>query len=194
MKKKNVAVFDIDGVIADCEGKFCEDFGTDNRHLYDFCVRYPKVDPELIKEWLLNPETYRDLTPIFGGITLLNEFKSRGFHILLLTARDKSLLKVTTDWLKKYHINYDEIYFGKNKVEIIRDYQHLNANKKISVVVDDSYDNCKTLRSNFKFPVVCWKQPWNNYVDSFPHAYYNDDTMISIIDHGNGRQPFWSNK
>ena len=41
MRYRGTIAVDIDGVLADFEKKFCEDFGEDNRHLYSFYGRYP---------------------------------------------------------------------------------------------------------------------------------------------------------
>ena len=63
--------------------------------------------------------------PIDGAPEKIRELKSSGHYIILHTARRmkthngnlgrviSEIGKVTIDWLKKYDIPYDEIYFGK---------------------------------------------------------------------------------
>lgn len=193
IKKQRVAIFDIDGVLANFEEKFCEAFGNKNRHLYDLFARYPELDESLLIEWLGDEENYKDLNPIFGGISLLNDLKSKGYYILLITSRPKSLQKVTTDWLKKYYLDYDELFFGKDKVEVTKSFQHLNDNKKVSIFIDDHLPTLRAMRESFKFPCVCWSQPWNTWDSYYPQAIHNQETFKIEINMGDGNYKWiWS--
>lgn len=193
IKKQRVAIFDIDGVLANFEEKFCEAFGNKNRHLYDLFARYPELDESLLIEWLGDEENYGDLNPIFGGISLLNDLKSKGYYILLITSRPKSLQKVTTDWLKKYYLDYDELFFGKDKVEVTKSFQHLNDNKKVSIFIDDHLPTLRAMRESFKFPCVCWSQPWNTWDNYYPQAIHNQETFKIEINMGDGNYKWiWS--
>jgi capsule biosynthesis phosphatase len=70
-------------------------------------------------------ETYADVLPIENAITNIKKLKDDGHYIIIHTARhmktcegnvgkvNARLAKVTLDWLEKYDIPYDEIYFGK---------------------------------------------------------------------------------
>tara|TARA_Y100001958_G_C21199289_1_gene526144 strand:- start:356 stop:733 length:378 start_codon:yes stop_codon:yes gene_type:complete len=72
-----------------------------------------------------NNQNYSDVLPIDGAPEKIRELKSSGHYIILHTARRmkthngnlgkviSDIGKVTIDWLKKYDIPYDEIYFGK---------------------------------------------------------------------------------
>lgn len=78
-------------------------------------------------------QTYSDVAPIPGAIEKLCELKNSGHYIILHTARhmktcngNQSLVmarvgKVTLDWLAKYEVPYDEIFFGKPWAEIYLD-------------------------------------------------------------------------
>lgn len=160
MLYRGTIAVDIDGVLANFEGKFCEDFGDENRHLYSLEDRYPQLDPQLIREYVSNPENYRDLEPIFGGALFCHQAKQRGWKVLLLTSRGRATKEVTVSWLKKYSIEYDDLFFAKNKLDGLEDYNALNPTQKVSVVVDDSPNVLNELYPYYY--TVAWSQPWNN--------------------------------
>ena len=70
-------------------------------------------------------ESYEDLKPMAGSIEKINQLKNAGHYIIIHTARRmkthnsnkgkllKDIGKITLDWLIKYNVEYDEIYFGK---------------------------------------------------------------------------------
>lgn len=72
-----------------------------------------------------NGERYEDLKPAPGAIEKLRELKHAGHYIIIQTARNmatqegnlgkvmRNIGKVTLDWLVRYDVPYDEIYFGK---------------------------------------------------------------------------------
>lgn len=78
-------------------------------------------------------ESYSDLKPVPGAVERIREFRSAGHYIIILTSRNmatcggnlglvmKNIAKVTLDWLEKYGIEYDEVYFGKPNAEIYVD-------------------------------------------------------------------------
>ena len=70
-------------------------------------------------------ERYEDLKPYDNIIQKLEEYRKKGFRILIFTARQMrthegniGLINVhtsrmTMDWLDKWNVPYDEIIFGK---------------------------------------------------------------------------------
>jgi len=78
-------------------------------------------------------DNYEFLEPVDGAIEKIQSLKSAGHYIIIFTARrmkthqgnlgkviaDIGLIKI--DWLKKYQIPYDEIYFGKPWADIYVD-------------------------------------------------------------------------
>ena len=167
---------DVDGVLADFEGRFCQDFGSDNRHLYCLEDRYPKVDPELIREYATNPENYKDLAPIFGGLLFIRQAHQRGWYVLLVTSRDKSLREVTKSWLSKYNATYDELIFSRNKSAAIDDFEAMNPTKKMAIVVDDSVSVLQSMPERY---CVAWSQLWN--FGYYPMMNYSGDNMKIMI-------------
>lgn len=180
MKKQKIAVFDCDGVLADFEGEFCDAFGTKNRHLYSLSARYPEVDPDLIKEWVNDAENYRNLNPIFGGVTLLNQLKSKGFFIVLVTSRPEKLEKVTIEWLELYNIPYDSLTLLGGQMPKGEFLQDING---IQIFIDDSVTELKNMKSYFPEAVcLAWAQPWNDKY--FPRATYDREQMKVMVNMG----------
>jgi len=70
-------------------------------------------------------KSYSELKPVNAILERLREYKRKGFHIILYTSRNMNTFecnigkinantaKIILDWLEKYNIPYDEIYFGK---------------------------------------------------------------------------------
>lgn len=70
-------------------------------------------------------QSYLDVIPKFNILKKLNEMKQEGFYIILYTSRqmrtyDGNIGKINANtgkilfqWLEKYDIPFDEIYFGK---------------------------------------------------------------------------------
>jgi len=78
-------------------------------------------------------EQYADLLPVEGAPESLKALKENGHYIIINTARHmktcqgnlgmvQAKISLTTlEWLKKYEIPYDEIYFGKPHADIYID-------------------------------------------------------------------------
>ena len=70
-------------------------------------------------------QEYTDLKPNIQVLEKLREYKRKGFYIILYTGRNMNTYtnnlgkinahtaKIIFEWLDKYEIPYDEIYFGK---------------------------------------------------------------------------------
>lgn len=70
-------------------------------------------------------KSYSELKPVNAILERLREYKRKGFYIILYTSRNMNTFecnigkinantaKIILDWLEKYNIPYDEIYFGK---------------------------------------------------------------------------------
>ncbi len=85
-------------------------------------------------------QTYDQLEPLPGAVERLNLLKQNGHYIIIQTARNmatcqsnlgkvmKNIGKITLDWLEKYQIPYDEIYFGKPNADLYIDDRALRFN------------------------------------------------------------------
>lgn len=78
-------------------------------------------------------ETYDMLLPVEGAPESLKELKAAGHYIIINTARHMKTCQgnlgmvtarislITLNWLEKYEIPYDEIYFGKPHADVYID-------------------------------------------------------------------------
>src|SRR5688572_27025368 len=78
-------------------------------------------------------EQYEDLIPMEGAVEKMKQLKREGHYIIIQTARNmatqqgnlgkvmQNIGKITLDWLAKYDIPYDEIYFGKPNAHLYID-------------------------------------------------------------------------
>ena len=78
-------------------------------------------------------ESYADLVPYEGAVEKMNSLRKEGHYIIIQTARNmatqesnlgkvmKNIGKVTLEWLDRYGIPYDEIYFGKPNAHVYID-------------------------------------------------------------------------
>jgi capsule biosynthesis phosphatase len=85
-------------------------------------------------------QTYDQVLPIIGVKETLENWKNQGHIIIIQTARNmatqqsnvgkvmKNVGLITLNWLEKYKIPYDEIYFGKPNGHIYIDDRALRFN------------------------------------------------------------------
>lgn len=78
-------------------------------------------------------QRYEDLLPLPDAVEKMKELKAAGHYIIVQTARNmatqesnlgkvmRNIGKVTLDWLVKYDVPYDEIYFGKPNAHLYID-------------------------------------------------------------------------
>jgi capsule biosynthesis phosphatase len=76
---------------------------------------------------------YSELVPLEGAVERIKDLKKAGHYIIIATARNmatqesnlgkviKNIGKITLDWLERYDIPYDEIYFGKPNAQVYID-------------------------------------------------------------------------
>lgn len=175
MKKKyNKTLFvDIDGVVADFEGEFCERFGYDHRDYQNLHRRYPNVDRDIIDEFIQSSNTYQRLIPHFGGILLVNQAREDGFYVVLLTSRPKGTEEVTRLWLESYDVQYNELWFGRNKGLEIQDFNKMYPSRPVLALIDDIPSYFAQLPDGVLG--IAWDQPWNK--EYFPRMRYNEEKM-----------------
>ena len=175
---RGLVVFDLDGVLADFEGAFCEAFGCANRHLYNLEERYPEY-ADTVSEWASNPENYRELAPIFGGILFMNQTMGRGFFTVIMTSRNPSMRKVTEEWLGRFNIRPHSLVFSDHKdVDIFLISEQMQL--PLVMFVDDAVRNLEAIRVDYPDEIaVAWAQPWN--VGWKPRAWYDAEKMAVVV-------------
>ena len=78
-------------------------------------------------------QKYDELKPIPGALERIKELRANGHYIIISSSRHmatcesnvgklmKKIGKLTLEWLDRYEIEYDEIYFGKPNAEVYID-------------------------------------------------------------------------
>ena len=174
IKYRQTVFVDVDGVICDFEGEFCDRFGYDNRHLASLTARYPEVPVDLIEEFVNSWDTYEKLMPIFGGgVLLLNVLKERGYYVVLLTSRPRHLAEVTREWLEGFDFQYNELWYAKNKAIAIEEFNNMYPRRRGFLLIDDIASNLVNLPDGVQG--IAWSQPWNE--GAYPRMQYNQDKM-----------------
>lgn len=78
-------------------------------------------------------ESYASVEPLPDAVERVQELRRAGHYVIITTARNmatcesnmgkvmKNVGKLTLDWLERYGVEYDEIYFGKPNAEVYVD-------------------------------------------------------------------------
>jgi len=101
----------------------------ENKKSLRICIDLDGTICELRK----NHQSYSDILPKKGAAEMIEKLRKNGHTIIIYTARNmktqnhnvgkvvKNIGKITLDWLEKYQIYYDEIFFGKPNADLIID-------------------------------------------------------------------------
>lgn len=153
MNKK--VVVDIDGVLADFEYAFCQEFGSERRELVSLQSRYPnkaRQITEFINDW----RVYQDLNPIPLGLNICTYLDDEGFDTYIVTARPLGFESLTRAWLKRQGVNFTSFILDQSKTGRIAVLKPLCA-------VDDLFSVHKALLHH-NIPTILVAHPWNNYI------------------------------
>jgi 5'(3')-deoxyribonucleotidase len=181
MSKKTVAV-DIDGVLADFEGRLSltlsakfKDRGLSDRSKYTMEERYAK-DPEVLKyalDFIADPNSYYGLEECEGGIGFVETLMDDGYKVLYLSARHASAHSITRRWLTKHTTDPDIFLFCgvESKADFLKDFG------EVDFAVDDSPVQIAKMKEG-GITAVAWHQPWNEGI--FPRIYIRSDSEIML--------------
>lgn len=147
-------VVDVDGVLADFEGAFCEEFGYDRRELVSLESRYPS-QARKINAFLNDGFVYMNLEPLELGLEIVRYLNENDFDVSIVTARPFGLESVTRDWTKRYGVEYSSLISDHPKVGRISLIKPLCA-------VDDLY-SVHTALLGHNIPTIIVAHPWNAY-------------------------------
>jgi capsule biosynthesis phosphatase len=116
---------------------------------------------------LKNPgEQYEDLLPVDGAPESLQALKEHGHYIIINTARHMKTCQgnlgqvaakislVTLNWLQKYNVPYDEIYFGKPHADVYIDDNAFRFNDWEAIAKDGSSLPMSKEKQKLKEPAV----------------------------------------
>lgn len=123
----------------------------------------------LKKDW----ESYSEVIPNYQAIENIKKLKKKWHYIIIQTARhmktcnsniwlvNAKISKMTLDWLEKYNIPYDEIYFWKPDADI-----YIDDNAKVFTWWDDISDiyDYNELNINIVIPMA-WA--WSRFIKTW---------------------------
>jgi 5'(3')-deoxyribonucleotidase len=191
---KKVVVFDIDGVLADFEGRLVEvlskKFGglaAINRHLFNLEERFAD-HPKILEAALMytaDPNFYYGIEPL-SACQFVGELMERGVGVMYVTSRPKSHETFTRRWLQKNTPNYGKslgLFCG------VEDKADFLADVPVEFLVEDNpaeITRCK----NSGIQVLTWEQEWNQ--DFFPRLYAGNDGLMLQMDGATEAYPFWN--
>lgn len=104
MMSYNVCI-DIDGVLADFERAFCENFGWENRWFVKLEYRYPEKGYE-IGLFSGASKTYERLDVLELGVKIARFCENAGYNIHIVSSRPAYTEQVTGLWLKQNKIPF----------------------------------------------------------------------------------------
>lgn len=164
-------VMDIDGVLADFEGKFCRSFRCwSSRDKINLEHRLPSK-ADRIKNWVANPKVYSRLNPILLGLEIAKFINSEGHDLCLVSSRPAYMSKVTVNWLKTYNVQWASLSLeAGNKYKNI---ENLNP-----VLVIDDIPEILEISRNLKSYLAIFDQPWNKFA-KFPRIF-SAQSFISV--------------
>ena len=95
--------------------------------------------------------------------------KENGHELVLVSAQRKNCEELTSEWLKKYGFDFEEIHYTKHKWSI-----------DVDVLIDDSPEKLEQFadRSVNYGSAICYKQPWNQQCQS---SSFSIDRLSDII-------------
>lgn len=155
-KVNRKVVVDIDGVLANFEGAFCETFGYERRELVSLESRYPEHARKIV-EFINDPFVYKALKPLQIGLDIIAFLVKKGFDIHVVTGRPFGMEGVTRRWLQQNDIQFDTLTLDTHKTGCI-------ALLKPLVAIDDLF-SVHTALLGANVPVIVVAHPWNNYKD-----------------------------
>ena len=167
----HVAVFDIDGVVADTGKAIIEiiqkDLGKSWIALEDITEydinKLSWLSEEEVKYLVIcfnQPEFYLSLSPLDGAQKAIQTLKDADWKIIFLTARPKFLYNVTYYWLKFHNFPFDELIICQ-ALEKPKYCERLNQ----SVLIEDRPDIINEIaRRHPHIRLFVFNQPWNKNV------------------------------
>lgn len=172
MNKRIEVVVDIDGVLADFEGHFCEIFGSENRHVVNLQQRYPHLKSSVVSSFVQDCDTYRYLDPIQVGLDIVEWLNKQGVVVHIVSSRPVGTTRITRKWLQDFHIPYTSLTVKTNKINTIKSLAPVLVVDDIISIAEESY--------KVGIPGILVKQPWNE-TPFFPRVE-NINDFISAFD------------
>lgn len=96
MRKHKAIIVDLDGTLCDVEHR----------------VHHVKSKP---KNWGAFNQAMDQDKPYFWCIELIAAMKARDYKIYFVTGRDENFRKMTTEWLERHNVHYDELHMRRDQ-------------------------------------------------------------------------------
>lgn len=177
-----VAIVDMDDVLVDFRRCFANWLNKEYGILpdvespeYYFITALSKIDvnPEEVFSNFISQDGFAKLDPNFGAKKFIDDLKSKGYWIQILTARPEEDLRCmynTFQWLEEHNIYFDDIAFSSEKFRWCAKSKYYDK-KKIAFAIDDSPKHAEEYAKHgirVKVPVKSYNKSINQEVD-----YYN---------------------
>lgn len=188
---KPVAVFDLDDTLINLKDELYEYFrsmyGSKIPHwsLWDKfdITRYCGITDEEFLRMTIENETFLKVKPHLHSKYILKDLRDRGFHIVILTAREGFVpdsYNVTKKYLEDHDLYHDELIVSKHGVPKS---EYLDHYDNINFAIDDQIKNCVDLEESGKVDhVFLHALPYNKSCDRFIrlHSLYQAYKHIGI--------------
>lgn len=181
---KKMIVLDVDGVLADFEGRLVEtlekEFGEiarSNRQFFRLEDRW-KDRPEIVaraKEYVENPNFYYCLEEYPEVTSFAQDLNDFGYPLMFVSSRPLSAETFTRRWInKKLDLpEYVRVFCGvRDKADFLKEIAD-----GVDFVIDDNPEEVKRLQKA-GFSTLCWEQEWNRGV--FPRLYVRSDGDVML--------------
>lgn len=186
MKDTLDVVLDIDGVLADFEGKFCTKFGFDKRNLVNLEKRYPR-EADAIREFVTDPKTYKHLSPLKIGqdINKWLSLPDTRATIHIVSSRPVGSYEITKAWLRLWNIKYTSLTIRSNKIDHI-------LSLSPDIIVDDIISVAEEVYKQKSIPAILVAHPWNetyffpriSTLESFKKVFHRETDANLLEDYG----------
>jgi HAD superfamily hydrolase (TIGR01549 family) len=112
-------LFDLDGTIANVDARRkAADQASDEFHNANISMDDSELFPLTRKEWWKawqNPDNISRLdVPNELVVSVLRDWRERGKHVVIVSARNDKNRGITEQWLAKYGIHYDALYMRRD--------------------------------------------------------------------------------
>ena len=186
-----VAIVDMDDVLVDFRSCFAnwlhDEYGVlpdVESPEYYFITALSEIDinPEEVFSRFVSQDGFAKLSPNLGAKAFIDELKSRGYWIQILTARPEEDLRCmynTYQWLERYNFHYDDIAFSSEKFRWCAKSKYYDS-KSIAFAIDDSPKHASEYAKhgiNVKVPVKSYNKDINHEVDYY---YEFKDLLLQI--------------
>ena len=189
----NIGV-DIDNVISNFNEELLKEYlkydkklngnGIVNKEEY-ITKMFNLTEEESIKFYKGNIERIaNNLKPIKDCSKYLKKLRKNGFKIYIITGRDNGEYKdpynMTIKWLKKYDINYDEIF-------LVNSHDHhsktdICLKNNISIMIDDSKKMCSDIKEH-GITAFLYDTPYNRDTNDFIRVHSWKEIYNNILNY-----------